>query len=252
LKDDKDDLYLRYLCHEEYGKAKILLNKLFSAYKIKDVDADEKLRFIRYNGIRKLKRVSDFKIEETYLLENNNKIILNKISAKFEHRNNWGQRAGWFKSCIFYYQNGQIIWTTRHQEPQIFLKQNNKIYVIEYENKYVTIYSSIEIFFDNIIISKDLSNLDHIFVKYDDYHSNYNAIKIDLTDYFEWGFFFLNYDMRKAGFKYEGSTIIKNIVQENKLFRFDIENITYPEKNYKGYFFIDLENKKVIRGGNSV
>jgi hypothetical protein len=73
-----------------------------------------------------------------------------------------------------------------------------------------------------------------------------------LAYYFEWGFFFLNNDMRKAGLKYEDATIVKNIVQENELFRFDIENITYPDKNYKGYFFIDLENKNVIRGENSV
>jgi hypothetical protein len=71
--------------------------------------------------------------------------------------------------------------------------------------------------------------------------------EIGLSDYFEAGFFNLNYDWRKQGFDYDKATEVRNMELRDSLLKIDIENATYADKPYKGSFVYDHERKTVRR-----
>jgi len=72
---------------------------------------------------------------------------------------------------------------------------------------------------------------------------------IDLTEYFEGGFFNLNYEWRKRDFPYDKAIRITAIKGQDGFYRVELENVSYPEKEYRGYFLLDLRGKRVAGAG---
>jgi hypothetical protein len=119
--------------------------------------------------------------------------------------------------------------------------KNEKLYGISYHHKFITIYNDLEIIFKDIVFGNSNEELDSIIAKYVGAFFNYKEVQINLSEYFQKGFFYKGLlwdrDWRKE------ISVVRKVKFVNDLLRIKIENLTYP---HSGYVLLDIEKNAVL------
>jgi hypothetical protein len=243
----KRSLFIDYMLWVDYEKAKILFTKILNAFKIKNIDIDEKVNFIRINAKREPVKTSDWEFSTMPLTSDSKEDkVLTCCSAGFKYANKWGEGTASSKEIIIHDENRQVIWIKNdYRKPSRFLSFDNKIYAIELDHKNIIIHKNIDIITKKIIVNQIYDNLDDIIKEYDHEKNKCEDVKIDLSDYFPVGFFYRGpkWTREWRTLYPDGIIYIREITIVNRLIKIEIENIAYP---HKGYALLDLENEKVM------
>jgi hypothetical protein len=243
----EDNLYThltgQYICKKPYEDAKAFLTKLINCFCIKDIHIDESLKLIRDNLTYILKRCSGWNVVEIPLVNDSlGKIPIMCASAQYKYVNNWGHGACLFANKIIY-SDTNVLWIEKDTQnmPQYFILKNGNIYGISYEHKFITIYHKVDNAFKKFTVNTGEMDFDEIINKYESGKQHINETKIDLSEYFDKGFFY-------KGMLFDGNwkkeiTVLKNIEFVNGLLKIGIENLTYP---HTGYILLEMEDNKIV------
>jgi hypothetical protein len=225
-----------YIFVMEYQKARDFFEKMLAAFNIGNIDIDSELQRIRENRKLRLARITDWRFSKITALNG----VIGGGDTGFGEFDGWGQKHTDYTLNTAFNRRGLLIWTGNNS-PRWFGIAGNSVFGISYKNRWLVIRCSIP---HGIDIVNDIPGLDKIVME------NFNkdfVEKIDLSDYFEGGFFNLNYEWRKQGFDYDKATEIRSMELRDSLLKIDLENVTYADKPYKGSFVYDLERKTVRR-----
>jgi hypothetical protein len=243
----EDNLYTRligqYICKESYENATLLLTKLTNCFCIKNINTDETLKLIRDNSTYILKRYSRWDIVEIPVITNSLvKVPITCVSAKYKYVNNWGHESCLFVNKIIY-NDKNVLWIEKDMQnmPQYFILKNGNIYGISYEHKFITIYNSIDDAFKEFTVNAGETDFDEIINEYEPGKQLIIETKIDLSEYFDRGFFYKG--MLFGENLQREITILKNIEFINSLLKIEIENISYPHTEY---ILLEIEENRII------
>jgi hypothetical protein len=229
-----------YYCN--YEKAKLLFIKLANAFQIRNIDIDEKVNFIRLNGIRELTRVSGGRFSTIPLITNNNNHTLTCCSANFRYENKLQDEIGQYsvyEKKIIHDEKSRVVWITNgYREPEFFLRIDNEFYGISGDHKRIRIYKNMGITELKVTVNQNYGNLDDIVKKYENEKNKCKEMAVDLSVYFPKGFFYKGPKWTRELYP-NGIITYNKISLIDKLVKIEIENISYP---HKGYVLLDLSN----------
>jgi len=246
LKETK--VVITYMCHVDYDRARILLSKLLNACEIKNVDIEEKVDFIRLNGTETLVRLNDWQLSTLPLIEDSpQEHPLTCCQADYKYANKWGNETSSIIMKIVHDENKSVVWIKNNDtEPLYFYRYCNEINRISIKRKYLTIYKSVGLASEKIIVNTEYKNIDIIVDKFDKGNYKTEEITIDLSNSFPVGFFYRGPKWTADWASPKEIVIFRKLTIADNALRIEIENISYP---YTGYALLDLENFKVIEAG---
>jgi hypothetical protein len=248
--------YTQYICDMDYYKAKEFFGKMLAVFNIGTTNIDSELQMIREKHKTHPVRITDweFSKDSVSFIPNSGDSPLNNDqdsigigNASFGMVDGWGLKHGDYRDYTYtkniaFTQNG-LLFLDKKNPPRYFCAAKGKLFGISYKNKWFSLYNAIP---HDIDIVNNVDLLDKIVVK--NFFHKTSVKEIDISDYFEGGFFNLNYEWRKQGFDYYKATEIRNIQLTDNLLRIDLENITYTGEKYKGYFVYDFIDEKITGG----